>query len=146
MHNGRVIASAQCGTDLEQGGAGLFAHDIHGNLARPDHITVALFSTDQFGGDVIETADAFQYFRHSQVRKWFTITVDMLQGLGGQTHGKRSIFERGIGDHAVERSLQLSDAATGGASNKLDDPIGTWKTERLRCGAMDSQAIIVVSP
>src|SRR5579875_9125 len=56
VHNGGVVAPAQFAADLEQGGTGLFAHQVHRYLAGPDDLTVALFAAHLSDIDIIVAA------------------------------------------------------------------------------------------
>src|SRR6266496_2440458 len=102
MDNGSVVAAAERVADLEKRGIRLFAHDIHGNLARPGNLAVALLAFEAFQVDIVVLAYAFQNLRDGQYRVRFALDVEVLKGFGGQADRERSIVQRGIGNDAIE--------------------------------------------
>src|SRR5579875_253162 len=143
MHDGGVVAPTKLSADLEPGSIRLFTHDVHGDLARPDDLAVALLAAHESRVDAVVAANSFQHLGDGQVRQRLAVGVEVLKRLHGEADGERGIVQCGIGDDTVERPLQLAHAFALWSGNIFDHRGWDAEAQRLCFGAQDRQPVLV---
>ena len=77
-----MVASTKGAANLEERSISLFAHQVHGYLARPHNIAVALFPFEAFRINVVVVADAFKYLQDGQCREGLALAIQVLKCFG----------------------------------------------------------------
>ena len=77
-----MVAPTKDAANLEEGSICLFAHQVHGNLARPHNIAVALFPLEAFRINVVVVADTFKYLQDGQCREGLVPGIQVLECFG----------------------------------------------------------------
>src|SRR5258708_38615841 len=115
-----MVTPAQVVHNLLQRGTGFLAHQIHGDLAGPDNLTLTLITTHALDINDVITTNTLQNLGRRQARGRFGLTINKFERLSRYAHRKRDIMQRSIGNYAVKGTLKLAYTATFRTSDILD--------------------------
>ncbi len=130
-----MVTPAQFGANLQQGGTGFLAHQVHGNLAWPDDLTLPLLSAHPFDINIVIATNTLQNLGWRQICGRFARAIDVFERLSCHAYRKRGIMQRGIGKHTIKRTFKLAYTTAFRARNKFNHRSGHGKAERLGLGA-----------
>src|SRR5260370_21112739 len=108
MHDRGMVQPAQFGPNLLQRGTGFLAHQIHGDLARPDNLTITLITTHALDINVVIATNTLQNLDRRQARRRFALTINMFERLNRYAPRKRDIMQWIIRNYAVKGTLKLA--------------------------------------